>query len=120
MLRRIAGLASAILLMRLNLVPVDTRCAQHDAAPPAAGVQAHDHTAMSDNAHPSPSQPTESCDRPVVPECCRALAPCSVALDIGTAARDDTLTGRDPERLALGRDLPNSFRAAPDPPPPKA
>jgi hypothetical protein len=121
--RRLAALATAMLLLRLNFVAVDLTCAQHDPANAATSGHAvgHDHHAsvLLDDAD-SRVNPSESCDVPVRSDCCQALASCSVTIGSGIVTRDDP-TLRDRATLfALGVDRPSSRRDAPDPPPPKA
>lgn len=122
MVRRIAALATATLLLRLNFVAVDLTCAQHSAAQPAMSEHA-------DGQHHGASGPmdggktradaSDSCDVPVRSECCQALASCSVTLGSSSLTQADTAPLDQAAFLALGVDRPASRSHAPDPPPPK-
>ena len=120
MLRRIAGLATWLLLLRVNVAAVDTTCARHDAAPASAHSPMQEHHGAGDNQHASAPVSEDDCEQPVQADCCREFASCSFTLDLGEVTSEQQLRFALDEQSALGSHLPSSFRSAPEPPPPKA
>ena len=117
--RRLIALALSFSVTLLGAVRADAACATHgertSVAPSAEGAPYDHHDAL-----PHPTSDDAACDTPVLPECCRALAACSLTL--GSADADSV---NDPQVLhglmgtALDR-APLSRVTTPDPPPPRA
>lgn len=80
-----------------------------DAAPAAAEHAGHT-SAPSD----------EGCERPVVPDCCEALATCSMTLGGDEHRRIELVEAAGAPIVTTTERTPASRVAAPDPPPPRS
>src|SRR5262249_35177759 len=86
-LRRALGVLLWALVLHLNLVASDIACERHHDEPRATAAL----TPMSHMSHSSKMQSqyagdTQSCKTPVVADCCRLMASCSVTFGFGAIA----------------------------------
>jgi hypothetical protein len=108
-LRRLAGVLTALFMLHLSLVASDAACAAHMGG--RAQMPGH-----ADHGQEQHQRPYET---PVQPNCCQALASCGSAF----AASASRTAPPAPSRVAIPRsviDMPLSELVAPDTPPPKA
>jgi hypothetical protein len=125
-IRRIAALALAASMMRLSVARADVVCAQHSHAPasrPAVPSHAMDHgettpAPIHDARHEAPTQ-HQACDTPALPDCCQALASCSLSFG-GQATVAAFLPTTTDAAVAALIEIPLSRVTTPDPPPPRA
>ncbi|MEP6831756.1 MAG: hypothetical protein ABJB74_00120 [Gemmatimonas sp.] len=140
--RRLTGVVLTLLTLHLNLLGADTACAKHGPAngdvtqhtmvmPVTAASHMHGashevthhsmhttETAASDVSNMTSEAPP--CGLPVQPNCCKALASCSIVFSAGSEL-DVASIFTAPESIApSAMTAPPSERAAPEPPPPKA
>lgn len=138
-LRRLTGSFLTLLTLHLNLLGADFACAKH--APTESGdatqhvmpttASAHRHGATP-NATETATASRESvsapelttqqppCDVPVQPNCCKALATCSVVFSSGNTLGVASTLNLSDLVVPGAMTAPPSERAAPEPPPPKA
>ena len=120
-MRRLASLLSGLLLLQLTLVGWELPCAKHGLEQtrqsPHHGMVEHQHQASQAAAS---DRSDTSDDAPAVPACCRAFASC------GISPLDDPAEGAPKVAVinalvrAVAEDVPSSWSAEPDSPPPKA
>jgi hypothetical protein len=113
-LRQLTTCVIALALLNVNAARADASCATHD--PPATGmpVDVQEHPP---GHHDAPAEP-EECQTPSQPECCLALAACSISL--GAASVQDARSMVDRAgAIAYLTQLPASRSSAPEPPPPR-
>lgn len=139
LLRRLSGLVLALLTLHLNVLGADFACATH----PADGHDMSQSGQMQDMSMQDMPVQTVSehamhghepdgvvavaateapppCELPVQPECCKALASCSVVFSAAAElAANDGVTALEARTPIVTSALPTE-RAAPEPPPPKA
>lgn len=122
--RRIAAIAVAGALIHFNVVRADAACGTHEHSSDAAPSQAHHASATHHEAHSHATHPKvheqQACDTPTQPECCLALASCTLAFGWGAeSAVGEYVPTREGAVTAL-TDIPVSLVSTPEPPPPKA
>jgi hypothetical protein len=122
MVRRLTGITTWVLLLRLNFVASDLVCARHhemrDEVMPSM-MQHHAPTNGTPNSGVTDGD-NEACRVPARVDCCHAMASCAVTLGIGAlplALQPLTVCAAAATR---GSGIPISFAVPPDPPPPKA
>jgi hypothetical protein len=118
--RRLSGFLLAGFMLHLNVERADLACALHsDHVTPAPAAHAHGaaHDAMN-AAHHGVAE-SESCQTPAQPDCCQALASCSLVLGIDDAPMRVGSTQLHSAVRASVESAPLSRLIAPDPPPPK-
>jgi hypothetical protein len=117
--RSIALLLSAALI-HLSAARADAACAQHgERSGPAP--RAHAEAAAHGEHHANSAAATpdeETCDTPMLPECCQALATCSMTLGEGSLSLVQSHPLHTSVIAALDK-APVSVVASPDPPPPR-
>jgi hypothetical protein len=119
--RRLSGILLAGFMLHLNVERADLACAAHpDHATPAPAAHAHagHHHAVANAEHGGVAE-SESCQTPTQPDCCQALASCSLVLGIDDAPMSVSATQSHSAVLAGAGSAPSSRLIAPDPPPPK-
>jgi hypothetical protein len=120
MVRRIVGLSLAAFMLHLNVERADLACAAHAQHASAAAA----HTSRAHHSMPTPGEHArthrDGCETPAQPDCCQALATCSIALGIvADRSAAAPMTWHDGVR-AVAQRVPLSRVTAPEPPPPKA
>jgi hypothetical protein len=119
MMRRIAGLALAAVMLHLNAQRVNVFCARHTAITPAhAGQHGADHH-HSAEAPVAPEEPQHT-SSPSRPDCCDQLATCAMMLGLRTDQPTVRITVSHAEPLSVAQSEPPSWDTSPRAPPPKA
>jgi hypothetical protein len=121
MVRRLSGFLLAGFILHLNVERADLACAAHAdhvTPAPAAHVHGGHHRAVANAGHGGVTE-SESCQTPAQPDCCQALASCSLVLGIDDAPQ--RVSSRESHFVILAgiQTAPLSRLIAPDPPPPK-
>lgn len=118
--RRLIALVLAASLLHLSSARADAACLDHGTTPGATSDGHHEVAAGGDHhAHSSQAIADESCETPVLPECCQALATCSITLGGQSSLRGDLGHLLHLSVVAALERAPVSLVATPDPPPPK-
>jgi hypothetical protein len=123
-MRRLSGVLLAGFMLHLNVERADLACAAHTdhvtRVTPAPAAHVHDghHHAMAGAEHGAATE-SESCQTPTQPDCCQALASCSLVLGMDDAPMLVRSSQSHILVLAGVQSAPLSRLAAPDPPPPK-
>lgn len=117
--RRLVSLMLAPAMLHLSALQVDAACAQHSQHVETRTTIQHVSADPADHYEHSPTAGGGTCNTPVVPECCHALATCSVTLSAsdGCHLRDSDVTHAG-EWLTTPSPPP-SRNTSPDPPPPR-
>jgi hypothetical protein len=123
-MRRFVALLSGLMLLHLTMVGADLDCTEHDLESTHPSSQAEMIAQPHHHHAPAQARGTDhhdgSREMPALPVCCQALTSCGVSL-VETAGM--SASGLPP--LAVGvlpaaDDVPASWSAELDPPPPKA
>lgn len=118
--RRFVALALAASMLHLSSVRVDSACATHgEHSTGSAQVHHVDVDSHASESHVPGASTDKSCETPSQPDCCQALASCSVALGFDGAARLAQHGLAHAGVLAALTNVPLSRIATPDPPPPR-
>jgi hypothetical protein len=95
-------------------------CTEHGTAAGATPTAHHETATPNDHhAHSAEAMEDEACETPALPECCQALATCSVTLGGQFSQRVDQGYLLHVSVIAALQTAPASRVATPDPPPPK-
>jgi hypothetical protein len=107
-------------LLHLNLQAADAPCARHSARSVGESASAHParHAHHAGSARDAINTKTP-CEIPAQPNCCQALASCSMNA-LASGARSAPLPNGASAISQMVREIPVSPVASPDPPPPKA
>lgn len=118
-LRRFVAFILSLSLLSLTSKRADSACARHgEHASQAAGADAKSAETVDHSAH-APATQDETCDAPALPDCCQALASCSLTIGGQDPRRLDTAQGGADRIVATAESAPASRVASPDPPPPR-
>ena len=118
--RRFIALVLSASLLHLSSARADDACTEHSAATGATPTH-HESVAPGDHlAHSAEAIEEEACETPALPECCQALATCSITLGSQGSPRVDEAHRLHASVVAALETAPLSRVATPDPPPPKA
>ena len=118
--RRLVALTLSLSLLVLSAVRADAACARHGEHATSA-TSAHDASAEGEHhsGHAPAATKNDACNTPVVPDCCQALAACSMTLGgteapcVNDAHIAHNSVGVTPDRAPMSRVTP------PEPPPPR-
>ena len=119
-LRRMAGLLMSGFLLHLNLQAADATCAHHSVRGVRESATSHSarHAYHAGSARDAINTETP-CEIPAQPNCCQALASCSMVA-LASGARSTALPNTPGAISQMVSEIPTSPVASPDPPPPKA
>jgi hypothetical protein len=118
--RRFVALALAASMLHLSSVRADSACATHGEHSKGSAQMHHDDADSHSSHSPGPGDSKDkSCETPSQPDCCQALASCSVALGFDGGARLAQHELAHAGVLAALTTAPLSRIATPDPPPPR-
>jgi hypothetical protein len=118
--RRFIALILSTSLLQLSLARADAVCTEHGTAPGAPPAH-HESVPIGDpHVHSAEAMEDEACETPTLPECCQALATCSITLGSQASLRVDETRLLHVRVVAALETAPLSRVATPDPPPPKA
>ncbi len=117
--RRLVSLILAPAMLHLSSLQGDAACAEHGEHVETGATIQHVSADRPSHYEHSPTGGGATCNRPVVPECCHALATCSVTLSAneGCHVRDIDVT--HVTRWATTHSPPLAGDTPPDPPPPR-
>lgn len=127
--RPFVGVLAAFLMANASLGGTAMACATPDGqAEHVTGHQVTAPVAPSHEHHSSATlpqalvgdNPATPGGAPSVPNCCKALAPCTSAAAVAVVATIDVSAAREGNAIAHGARAPASLDSAPEPPPPKA
>jgi hypothetical protein len=109
MLRRVLGLAAALLLLNVSAAEALRVCAAEPHQPAAAaGEHQHHHESAPEQA-----------EKPVQSECCAAMSSCAVSIEIAGASDVSSAIPEGIRMWAAPDGPPAGEVFSPDPPPPK-
>ena len=118
--RRFIALVLSASLLHLSSARADAACTEHGTAPGATPATHHESAASTNHhGHSGDASEDEACKTPALPECCQALATCSVTLGSQASLRVDEIHLLHVSVVAALQRAPVSRVATPDPPPPK-
>ena len=121
-MNRVAALMLAVPLLQLNVLRADLACSSHDRADHSAQVESANHASEAHALHGAGEHsgaPADDGDTPGQPQCCQALASCSIVLGLDDDASFERCGRTHAGVASVLAEMPHSRAAAPDPPPPK-
>lgn len=117
--RRFIALVLSASLLHLSSARADAVCTEHSAATGATPTH-HERVAPGDHlGHSADGIEEEACETPALPECCQALATCSITLGSRASLRVDEAHRLHVSVAPALETAPLSRVTTPDPPPPK-
>ena len=118
--RRFIALVLSAALLHLSSARANAVCTEHGTTSGAPSAAHHETAASNDHsAHSAQAVEDEACETPVLPECCQALATCSITFGGQGSLRAEQGHLLHMSVVAALERAPLSRVATPDPPPPK-
>jgi hypothetical protein len=120
MIRRAIGLALGAFMLLLNVERADLVCAKHAGRAPMAMHHGLTPDAQRHSTTHHAGTGADECQTPSQPDCCSALASCSVMIGLFSDDGAASVVGRHALAFAVAVSDPASRNVAPEPPPPRA